>query len=195
MPMKVTFELSDRDLKYFRKTLAEANSRSSRIPTDELIANAAETLEELPTDAPEFVLERTEKLRSMIEMVQDQEWRLEGKDRERVVRALSYFADPKDLIPDAVPGIGYLDDAIMIELVVRELKHEIEAYADFCQLREKKDLILKKSRDADTPTNREEWLEARRMQLQQRMHRRRRRRSAASKGARVRRTKSPLSLW
>ena len=85
MPLKVTFELSDHDLKYFRKTLAEANSRSKRMSSEKLIANAAQTLEELPTDAPEFVLERTEKLRSMIEMVQDEEWRLEGKDRERVV--------------------------------------------------------------------------------------------------------------
>jgi len=195
MPMKVTFELSDRDLKYFRRTLADANSRSSKLSSDRLIDNAAQTLEELPTDAPEFVLVRTEKLRSMIEMVQDAEWRLEGKDRERVVRALSYFADPKDLIPDAVPGIGYLDDAIMIELVVQDLKHEIEAYSDFCQLRAKKDQILRKSKRAKGPTHREEWLEARRAQLQERMRRRRRRRSAAAKSSPGRKAKSPLSLW
>ncbi len=195
MSMKVTFELSESDLKYFRQALKDANARSSKMSSEKLIANAAHTLEELPTDAPEFVLERTEKLRSMIGMVQDEEWRLEGKDRERVVRALSYFADPKDLIPDAVPGIGYLDDAIMIELVVRELKHEIEAYADFCRMRDQKDAILRKQGAGAGPTHREEWLEARRVQLQERMRRRRRRRATSSRSTRTRRTKSPLSLW
>ena len=32
---------------------------------------------------------------------------------------------------DDVPALGFLDDAIMIELIVRELKHDIEAYQDF----------------------------------------------------------------
>jgi uncharacterized membrane protein YkvA (DUF1232 family) len=193
--MKVTFELSDRDLEYFRKTLKEANSRGSKISADKLIDEAAHHLDQLPKDAPEFVLERAQKLHSLIEMVKDEEWHLEGKDRERVVRALSYFADPKDLIPDTVPGIGYLDDAIMIELVGRELKHEIEAYADFCRLREKKDAILRKAGASAGPTHREEWLEARRVQLQDRMHRRQRRRSASRRSSSSKKTKSPLSLW
>jgi uncharacterized membrane protein YkvA (DUF1232 family) len=191
--MKVTFELSDQDLDYFRKELSDVKHRAANLTSDELISRAASTLNELPTDAPEFVLQRTAKLRSMIGMVNDIEWRLEGEDRERVVRALSYFADPKDLIPDAIPGIGFLDDAIMIELVVQELEHELDAYADFCRFREKKDVILKSTTGG--PTNREEWLEARRAQLQARMQRRRRRRSSAAHSRQRRPSKSPLSLW
>jgi uncharacterized membrane protein YkvA (DUF1232 family) len=194
MPLKVTFELSDHDLDYFRQALADVKVRAANVSSDELIERAAETLNELPTDAPEFVLERTKKLSSMIDMVNDKEWRLEGEDRERVVRALSYFADPKDLIPDAIPGIGFLDDAIMIELVVQELTHELEAYADFCKMRDKKDVILQ-SRSGG-PTDREEWLEARRIQLQSRMQRRRRRRNSSGRSSRQSGPrKSPLSLW
>jgi uncharacterized membrane protein YkvA (DUF1232 family) len=50
--------------------------------------------------------------------------------------ALVYFAVPGDAIPDDVPVLGFLDDAIMIELSARELQHEIDAYADFCEFRQ-----------------------------------------------------------
>ena len=70
-------------------------------------------------------------------MLSDIEWRLPHQDATRVLNALAYFAEPEDLIPDHIPGLGFLDDAIMIELVVRELKHELEAYRDFCDYREK----------------------------------------------------------
>ena len=70
---------------------------------------------------------------------------------------------PDDLIPDRIPGVGNLDDAIMAKLVARELRHEIAAYQAFCECR--------KSRPkTDEPAR----LEARRDGLQARMRRRRR---------------------
>ena len=45
---------------------------------------------------------------------------------------IRYFGDPEDILPDHIPVIGYLDDVIMIELVVRELAHVRDAYDDFC---------------------------------------------------------------
>ena len=84
---------------------------------------------------PGFILERIERLHLMIEMLTDLDWRLPHQEAKRVLNALAYFTEPEDLIPDHIPGLGYLDDAIMIELVVRELKHEMEAYRDFCDYR------------------------------------------------------------
>jgi len=106
----------------------------------------------------------------MIQMLSDVEWRLPHKDATRVLSALAYFAEPEDLIPDSIPGLGFLDDAIMIELVVRELKHEVEAYQDFREYRERMEKDGNKS-------SRASWLDARRKELQDRMHRRRGRRS------------------
>src|SRR3546814_12315263 len=75
------------------------------------------------------------QLDDMIAMVRDQGWHMEDKDRQRVMSALLYFVDPKDVIPDQVEVLGFLDDAIMIELFVRELRHELDAYDDFCEYR------------------------------------------------------------
>ena len=70
--------------------------------------------------------------------------------------------------PDSVPVLGYLDDAIMIELVVKELQHEIEAFADFCRYREEE-----KARNRNPNLSRQEFLDVKRRNLQQRMRRRR----------------------
>lgn len=43
-----------------------------------------------------------------------QAWALDEADRQRVLGALAYFADPNDIIPDNVAVLGFLDDAVMI---------------------------------------------------------------------------------
>ena len=68
--------------------------------------------------------------------------------------------------------LGFLDDAIMIELVVRELQHEVEAYDDFVEYRE--DEARRRGVDPSTlKTERVEWAEARRVELLSRMKSRR----------------------
>ena len=56
------------------------------------------------------VRKRLEDLGALIAMLEDREWALEGEDRDRILSVFSYFADPLDLIPDSIPGLGYLDD-------------------------------------------------------------------------------------
>ena len=56
--------------------------------------------------------------------------------RRRVIGALAYFSKGEDLIPDTIPGLGFLDDAIMLELIGRELAPELRAFRDFCRFRE-----------------------------------------------------------
>jgi uncharacterized membrane protein YkvA (DUF1232 family) len=85
---------------------------------------------------PDFIKSRLLRLDDMIAMVRDEAWHLPEEDRGRVLSALVYFCDPKDIIPDNVEVLGFLDDAVMIELCVRELKHELEAYDDFCDYRQ-----------------------------------------------------------
>jgi uncharacterized membrane protein YkvA (DUF1232 family) len=73
-------------------------------------------------------------------MTYDAEWSLSIPVKTRILAALTYLTDPNDLIPDSVPGLGYLDDAIMIELVSEQLRHELEAYLDYCEFRRNDDL-------------------------------------------------------
>ena len=181
--MKVTFELSNRDIGYFRDRLKRI--RSSLDTSDEapILKGARDMMiEAREAEPPEFVLERLVQLEQLIAMLEDDEWRLEGRDRARILDALAYFVDPEDMIPDRLPGIGYLDDAIMVELICQELRHEIKAYEDFCAFRTEGKQV-----DPDK-------IETRRRDLQARMRRRNRRdREKLQSGGRSRR--SSLRLW
>ena len=135
--MKISFELSPRDMRYFRERLRLVREGKSARAEDIVIRLAAELVgEAVAAEPPEFVRVRLLKLEQLIEMLCDDEWRLQGRDRARILDALAYFVDPDDLIPDRVPGVGYLDDAIMIELVAQEFRHEIDGYREFRRYRE-----------------------------------------------------------
>ena len=182
--MKISFELSEKDIRYFKKVLQKVRKGRNAENETVILEEVNSLLEEVKnTDAPEFIRSRIAQLGKLTDMIEDTDWRLEGADRKHVLNALAYFADPDDLIPDRVPGLGYLDDAIMVELVVQDLKHEIEAFDAFVEFRKEK----RRQHDA-TP----EGLEKRRASLQGRMRRRRRgdrARHSRQKG------KSPISLW
>lgn len=45
--------------------------------------------------------------------------------KRRVLFALSYFCDSNDDIPDVVPEIGYLDDAVVARWVIESIGREL----------------------------------------------------------------------
>lgn len=165
--MKITFELSDRDIQHFKR-ISKSAKNFSKAEDEKSIVDATEKLLQNveAIKPPDFIGERLNSLRSMIEMLQDADWNLGAPERDRVVAALAYFCDPQDIIPDATPGFGFLDDAIMVELITRELKHEIEAYNDFSSYR---------VREGKRKATRDDWLEAKRKDLFERMRRRNKR--------------------
>jgi uncharacterized membrane protein YkvA (DUF1232 family) len=175
MTMQIAFELDDEDLKHFELIMREARKSACNAAPEIIVAGAEKLLRQVGnTRVPALIMRRLEKLGIMIKMLSDHEWRLPEQDAARVLNALAYFCEPEDLIPDHIPGLGFLDDAIMIELVNTELRHEIEAYLDFCEYRDSvPPKTGVKARLSDV--SRKDWLDKRRTELQRRMHRRQKR--------------------
>ena len=173
MPLTLTFELSDRDLDHFNQALAAARAQAGQKNADEIIAAASRLLGGADKiEVPDFIGQRLERLDALIAMLRDDGWNLPEEDRERVLSALVYFADPSDVIPDHIPVLGFLDDAIAIEMCVRDLHHELDAYDEFCDYRQGE--ADRRGQDPAT-VGRADWLQARRDELVDRMHRRRNR--------------------
>jgi len=173
MSLAITIELSDDDLKYFADAMQSAQKESQNLSSQEITDAASKLLQDgKDNKLPAFISDRLSKIDSMVSMVNDAGFGMEEADKKRVLACLTYFANPKDIIPDNVPVLGFLDDAIMIELVVRELQHEVEAYDDFVEYRE--DEARRRGVDPSTlKTERVEWAEARRVELLSRMKSRR----------------------
>ena len=169
MPLAISFELSDRDLEHFTKAIKAAADTAGDRSSEEIMEAAGALLKGASDmELPDFIFQRLDKLDALIAMVRDEGWQLPAEDRQRVLSALVYFADPQDIIPDSVPVLGYFDDAIAIELCVRELKHEIDAYDEFCDYRQGES----DRRGVDPAgVGRADWLASRRDELQDRMHR------------------------
>lgn len=188
MSLRITLDLSEEDLKRFRKLARQARTAAKELTEERVVSAAKEVLAQVDKrQGGDFVSERLGKLTVLIDMLEDDAWALPEEDKKRVVTALAYFADPADLIPDHIPGLGFLDDAIMVELICRELKHEIEAYSDFCRFRDSE--AARRGKDASR-LDRKDFLENRRKQLISRMRRRRRRDFGGGGGGR-----SPFSLF
>ena len=130
MAMRLSFELTDRDLDYFRNALKQSRQAVRDADETEIIDAIRDVLDDIRQNEPlpDFVSSRIPQLDRMIEMLVDEEWQLPNADREQMLATFVYFGDPEDILPDDIPVIGYLDDVIILELATRELIHVIEEW-------------------------------------------------------------------
>jgi hypothetical protein len=156
MTLKICFELTDRDLQFFRKALRQSREAVKDAEDSEIVEAIHSALDEIRSSEPlpDFVGKRIPELESLISMLTDEEWQLPEADRERLLATFVYL---------------YLDDVIIIELVARELSHVREAYEDFCVFRDDFD---KAEGGKVDPVIRRDRLDRRRQQLHQRMRHR-----------------------
>jgi uncharacterized membrane protein YkvA (DUF1232 family) len=174
MPLDITFTLSDDDLARFQAIVDKARTTVEDDVAAQNIEQAARELlrETQKTELPEFIATRMARLSVVIDMINDREWNLSEQERRHVLSALAYLCDPEDLIPDHIPGLGFLDDAIYAEIVLGELRNEISLYEEFCAFRDAEE-ANRKARGEDVRIGREEWLADKRAALHAKMRKRR----------------------
>ena len=48
-----------------------------------------------------------------------------------ITAALIYLVNPNDAVPDYLPGVGYLDDAAVMNFVLVSVKEDVEKYKEW----------------------------------------------------------------
>jgi uncharacterized membrane protein YkvA (DUF1232 family) len=75
-------------------------------------------------------------LADLVDLIQDEDYQAPQRVKQEVLAGLAYFSSAEDLIPDQVPGVGFLDDAIMVKFIEEEFKHELWGYRRFRKMRD-----------------------------------------------------------
>ena len=134
---KISFTLDESDVAYFRKLFRTARRQVADQDVDEVLKAVQSLIDRVRQGRkqPRFVQESVQVLEDLVEMLRDPDYDLPRGPRTEVLAALSYFANPEDLIPDQIPGLGFLDDAIMIKMLENEFKHELWGYRQFRKFR------------------------------------------------------------
>ena len=138
-------------------------SAKSDLDDKTIINHARETIGEIrQSEAPEYIQQRIGSLEALIGLLTNSHWEIPPGDRLKILETLAYFTEVHDLIPDELPGVGYLDDAFMIDITCKDFKDELEAYRDFCVYR-----VIEAQQNGReiSQTEGAEWLEHRRKQL------------------------------
>jgi uncharacterized membrane protein YkvA (DUF1232 family) len=130
---KVTFKLDEDDTKYFRALFRKARKAAAGQEDADVLSAAHALVSSVRRSkkTPGFVLEAIETLQDLTEIISDKDYAAPAKIRNEVLAALAYFAQSEDLIPDDIPVLGFLDDAIMIKFVEEQFKHELRAFRKF----------------------------------------------------------------
>lgn len=136
--LKFSFTLDESDTAYFRNIYRAAKQNADPSDWGKISRGVRRLVTQVRSAkrVPSFVLEAIDALEDLMQLVEDEHYKAPKPVASRATAALAYFANPNDVIPDDVPLVGFLDDAIMIKFVEEDLKNELWGYRKFKSFRE-----------------------------------------------------------
>ena len=116
------FQLTEEDKDQYRKLIDKIDLNSS----DDIISMLSPKLDRLVAsdglnDIEIDLIKNVSVLVSIYQTYPD----LTDSIRRRILFAISYFCDEDDDIPDIVPDIGYLDDAVIANWVIESISKDL----------------------------------------------------------------------
>ena len=69
-----------------------------------------------------------EGVKTLWRMLTDPGFTIRWEVKAWIIAALAYFVSPIDAIPDVVPVLGYVDDAVVVACVLHEISDEVSRY-------------------------------------------------------------------
>ena len=86
-----------------------------------------------PEEAKTFAKKHTDKkwysdFILLYEMITDSNFTLDTSVYIAIAGALAYVVFPIDVIPDFIPGVGFIDDVFVVGMVMKSISDEIERF-------------------------------------------------------------------
>ncbi len=104
-----------------------------------------------------FIKVRMRRAGEIRAALSDRQWEIAEPLAESMRDLVRYLDDRHGLIPNDLPIVGLLDDAILVDVAMDSLRSELDEYADFCRFRVaeagRQDIAV-----TAVDTNREQWM-------------------------------------
>jgi uncharacterized membrane protein YkvA (DUF1232 family) len=153
------FPLEAAALDHFNDLLA----RLHHVPLlGDQLATAARDLARQPVTAHRAaaITQRVRLAHTVSQMLADPEWEPASEAMEPAQLVVNYTHGPHRLIPDNLPVIGRLDDAVVVDAAWPQLAGEVDSYLDYRRLRDI-EAKLRHCRVFEFHFSRQEWQQAR----------------------------------
>ncbi|WP_147651564.1 hypothetical protein [Vulcaniibacterium gelatinicum] len=131
-----SFDLDTAALDRFNALLARLGPRIAPLDCDQL-ATAARELREATADRcePPSIEQRVRRIDAAARMIGDPQWQPAGEAGRTAVLVVGYAGGDRQLLPNSLPTVGRLDEAIVVEAAWPTLEAEVVSFLDFCRLR------------------------------------------------------------
>lgn len=129
--------LTTRDVERFNLLLLRLGRREAPLDLDQVATAARELCDcnDLAVEPPS-IRERMQRVETASRMINDPDWQGSNDAVDTARLVIEYARGDDDLIPDWVPAVGRLDDAIVVDTAWPRLAAEMDRYMDFCRLRD-----------------------------------------------------------
>ena len=116
------FQLTDEDKAHYNKLIENIDLKSKNELLRVIGPKIMSMMDEGNLNAVEVnLLNEISDLLGIMELYPD----LQPQSMKRILFAISYFCDVNDDIPDIVPEIGYLDDAVVARWVIESISKDL----------------------------------------------------------------------
>lgn len=72
----------------------------------------------------------------LYQMITDKDFKVSKKTYLTIAGALAYAVLPLDVIPDFIPGVGFIDDAFVLSMAIKSVSDEIERFKKYNGMKE-----------------------------------------------------------
>lgn len=163
-----TVDVTDEAIDRFNRLLQRVGRVPMQLDGDRIATAARELCSTTATlRPPACIRQRLLLVKAATTMVADRVWRAPDEASATIRLIAEYVASNDDLIPDSVPAIGRLDDAIVVDVAWPSISTEVVDYLDYRRLRR----IETDRGDARRRFDRAAWLDARCVEAAWRAHR------------------------
>ncbi len=128
----ITVDIDEQVKEHFNKFI---ENHGTNVDVKDIVEAKQKIAEVRTSNSDGYVIEQINSLEAMLSMVEDKIWKINDSSLEKINATIKYFVDDDDIIPDHIPGIGYLDDCIIIDSTMDDVYEELMEFKDFCRTR------------------------------------------------------------